>query len=95
MTRKCHVPFWRAVGGATLSLTLILAIWDYRSCPVDSRKAVSVMDTDNLQDGVFDNPLNLMKAINGRAVQLELFDSTKYGTSTQESHARSIASFRR
>ena len=27
MTRKCHVPFCRAVGGATLSLTLIFTAW--------------------------------------------------------------------
>ena len=26
MTRKCHVPFCRAVGGATLSLTLIIKV---------------------------------------------------------------------
>jgi hypothetical protein len=24
MTRKCHVPFWRAVGKVTFSLTLII-----------------------------------------------------------------------
>ena len=57
-----------------------LATWDYRSCPVDSRKAVSVMDTDNLQDGVFGRPLNSMNIKNGRVVQLSLFDCTEFET---------------
>ncbi|MGK7947962.1 MAG: RNA-guided endonuclease TnpB family protein [Xenococcaceae cyanobacterium] len=55
-----------------------LAIWDYRFCPVDFQKSVSVIDIDNLQDGVFGNPLNLMNAVKGRVeyVQLSLFDCT-------------------
>jgi putative transposase len=55
-----------------------LAIWDYRSCPVDFQRSVSVIDIDNLQDGVFDNPQNLMNAVKGRVeyVQLSLFDCT-------------------
>lgn len=57
-----------------------LAIWDYRSCPVDFQKAVSAMGTDNLLDGVIGNPLNSMKIVNGRAEQLCLFDSTDYET---------------
>ena len=36
-----------------------LAIWDYRSCPVDFQKAASVIGTDNLLDGVFGNPRQL------------------------------------
>lgn len=57
-----------------------LAIWDYRNCPVDFQKLVSVIDTDNPLDGVFGNPLNSMNIINGRAKQLCLFDSTNYET---------------
>ncbi|WP_319419976.1 transposase [Pleurocapsa sp. FMAR1] len=57
-----------------------LAIWDYRSCPVDYLKAVSAMDTDNLLDGVIGNPLNSMNIINGRAEQLCLFDTTNFET---------------
>ena len=55
-----------------------LAIWDYRSCPVDYLKAVSAMGTDNLLDGVFGNPQNLMNAVKGRVeyTQLSLFDCT-------------------
>ena len=59
-----------------------LAIWDYRSCPVDFQKPVSVIDTDNILDGVIGNPLNSMKIMNGRAtaVQLSLFDCTNHET---------------
>ena len=57
-----------------------LAIWDYRSCPVDFQQPVSAMDTGNLLDGVIGNPLSSMKIINGRAEQLSLFDSTDYET---------------
>ncbi|MDJ0575281.1 MAG: transposase [Xenococcaceae cyanobacterium MO_234.B1] len=59
-----------------------LAIWDYRFCPVDSGKPISVMDIANLQDGVVGSPLNSMNIINGRttAVQLSLFDCTNYET---------------
>lgn len=55
-----------------------LAIWDYRSCPIDSRKPVSVMDSGNMSGGVIGSPPNLMKAIRGRVeyVQLSLFDCT-------------------
>ena len=62
-----------------------LAIWDYRSCPVDFQKSVSVIDTDNLLNGVIGNPLNSMKIINGRAEQLCLFDSTDYETRRENS----------
>lgn len=59
-----------------------LAIWDYRSCPVDFQKAVSVIGTDNLLDGVIGNPQNSMNTVNGRAkhMQLSLFDSTIFET---------------
>lgn len=59
-----------------------LAIWDYRNCPINSRKAVSVMGTDNVLDGVVGNPQNSMNIINGRttAIQLSLFDCTNYET---------------
>lgn len=71
-----------------------LAIWDYRSCPVDFeverrcfssslsnrpvQKPVSVIGTDNLLDGVFGNPPNLMNAVKGKVEyrQLSLFDCT-------------------
>ena len=55
-----------------------LAIWDYRSCPVDSRKAIDVMSITNLQSGVIGSPLNSMNTVKGRAeyVQLSLFDCT-------------------
>ncbi len=74
--------WFKCTSGATLNADhnagRNLAIWDYRSCPVDFQKAVSVMDTDNLQDGVFGSPLNLMNAVKGRVeyVQLSLFDCT-------------------
>ena len=59
-----------------------LAIWDYRSCPVNFQKPVSVMDTDNLLDGVIGNPPNSMNIVNGRAkhMQLSLFDITIFET---------------
>ncbi len=47
-----------------------LAIWDDRSCPIDFEKAVSVMDLVNLSDGVFDTPLNSMKIVGRRALQI-------------------------
>ena len=55
-----------------------LAIWDYRSCPIDFQKTVSVMDTDNLLDGVIGNPPNLMNPVKGKVeyTQLSLFDCT-------------------
>ena len=68
-----------------------LAIWDYRSCPVDSRKAVSVIGTDNLLDGVIGNPPNSMKIINGRAEQLSLFDTTDYETRRENPTALATA----
>lgn len=54
-----------------------LALWDYRTCSVDSRRPISVMDIGNLQDGVIGSPPNLMKAIQRRIeyVQLSLFDA--------------------
>ena len=55
-----------------------LALWDYRSCPVDFQRPVSVIDADNLLDGVIGNPPNLMNAVKGRVeyTQLSLFDCT-------------------
>lgn len=57
-----------------------LAIWDYRSCPIDSGKPVSVMDSGNKSGGVIGSPPNLMNAVQGRAehIQLSLFDCTPY-----------------
>lgn len=57
-----------------------LAIWDYRSCPIDSRKAEFVIDSANMSGGVIGSPPNLMNAVQGRAeyVQLSLFDCTSY-----------------
>ncbi|MBF2008363.1 MAG: IS200/IS605 family element transposase accessory protein TnpB [Chlorogloeopsis fritschii C42_A2020_084] len=57
-----------------------LAIWDYRSCPIDSRESESVMDSDNMLGGVIGSPPNLMNAVQGRAeyVQPSLFDCTSY-----------------
>lgn len=43
-----------------------LAIWDYRACQIDSRKAISVIDTVNISDGVIGSPPNLMNAVQGR-----------------------------
>jgi len=57
-----------------------LALWDYRTTPIDFEKAVSVMGTVNLSDGVFGSPPNFMNIVNGRGIQLELFDSTAYET---------------
>lgn len=84
-----------------------LAIWDYRFCPVDFevetcrdfrsmsnrpvQKAVSVIGTDNLLDGVIGNPLNSMNIINGRARQLCLFDSTDYETRRENPTALATA----
>lgn len=55
-----------------------LAIWDYRSCPIDFQKASTIMVEDNVSDGVFGSPPNLMNAVKGRVeyVQLSLFDCT-------------------
>ncbi|MDJ0689281.1 MAG: transposase [Xenococcaceae cyanobacterium MO_188.B32] len=55
-----------------------LAIWDYRSCPIDFERASTVMVEDNISDGVFGSPPNLMNAVKGRVeyVQLSLFDCT-------------------
>ena len=55
-----------------------LAIWDYRYCSLDSRKAVDVISAVNSENGVIGSPLNSMNIINGRVVQLELFDCTDY-----------------
>ncbi len=57
-----------------------LAMWDYRSCPVDLERAIGVMPTVDLQNEVFGSPLNSMNIINGRVEQLNLFDCTKYET---------------
>jgi putative transposase len=57
-----------------------LAIWDYRFCSIDSRKIGFVMDSINLSNGVTGSPRNSMNFINGRAVQLSLFDCTDYET---------------
>ena len=55
-----------------------LAIWDYRHCSLDSRKADGVMPSANSENGVIGSPLNSMNIINGRTKQLCLFDSTNY-----------------
>ena len=55
-----------------------LAIWDYRACSLDSRRADGVMLSANSKNGVIGSPLNSMNVINGRAKQLCLFDSTNY-----------------
>ena len=55
-----------------------LAIWDYRYCSLDSRGAGGVMPSANSKNGVIGSPLSSMNVINGRVVQLELFDSTDY-----------------
>jgi putative transposase len=74
--------WFKCTSGATLQADFNsgrnLAIWDYRSCPVDFQKSVSVIDIDNPQDGVFGNPQNLMNAVKGRLeyVHLSLFDCT-------------------
>jgi len=68
-----------------------LAIWDYRSCPVDFEKAVSAIDTDNLLDGVIGNPLNSMNIKNGRAKQLCLFDSTIFETRRENPTSLALA----
>lgn len=68
-----------------------LALWDYRSCPIDFQKPVSVMDTDNVLDGVIGNPPNSMNIINGRARQLCLFDSTDYETRRENPTALATA----
>ena len=48
--------WFKCTSGAKLNSDLNaarnLAIWDYRSCPIDFQKAVSVIDADNLLDGV-------------------------------------------
>ncbi|MGF1487419.1 MAG: zinc ribbon domain-containing protein, partial [Prochloraceae cyanobacterium] len=46
-----------------------LALWDYRTTPIDFEKAVSVMGTVNLSDGVFGSPPNSMNIVNGRGIQ--------------------------
>lgn len=71
-----------------------LAIWDYRycegvigarpanadrpNCSLDSREVADVMSVVNSKNGVIGSPLNSVNVINGRVVQLELFDSTDY-----------------
>ena len=55
-----------------------LALWDYRTTPINFEKAVGVMPVVNLSEGVFGSPLNSMNIVNGRAVQLSLFDTTAY-----------------
>ena len=49
-----------------------LAIWDYRYCSLDSRKATNVMPVVNPKNGVIGSPPNSMNIMNGRVVQLEL-----------------------
>ena len=76
--------WFKCSSGATLNADFNaarnLAIWDYRSCPVDFEKAVGVMPVANHQDGVFGSPPNSMNIVNGRVVQLSLFDTTAYET---------------
>lgn len=57
-----------------------LAIWDYRSCPIDFQRASTVMVEDNLLDGVFGSSHSSMNIKNGRVVQLSLFDCTEFET---------------
>ncbi len=79
---KRNGNWFKCTSGATLqgdfNAGRNLAIWDDRSCPINFEKAVSVMGTDNLSDGVFGTPPNLMNAVKGRVeyVQLSLFDCT-------------------
>ncbi len=57
---KRNGHWFQCVSGAKLNSDFNaaknLALWDYRSCPVDFQKPVSVMDADNLLGGVIGNP---------------------------------------
>lgn len=76
--------WFKCSSGATLNADFNagrnLALWDYRTTPIDFEKAVSVMGTVNLSDGVIGSPPNSMNIVNGRAKQLSLFDITAYET---------------
>ncbi|MBE9169107.1 transposase [Pleurocapsales cyanobacterium LEGE 06147] len=82
----------RAILNSDFNAGRNLAIWDYRSTPVDFQKALVVMASANLQEEVFGSPrgsstpalaeelrYNSMNTVSGRVIQLELFDCTKYG----------------
>ena len=79
---KRNGHWFKCTSGATLNADYNagrnLAIWDYRSCPVDFQRASTVIAEDNLQDGVIGSPPNLMNAVKGRIeyLQLSLFDCT-------------------
>ena len=45
-----------------------LAIWDYRSCPIDFQRVSTVMVENNILDGVFGSPHSSMNIKNGRVV---------------------------
>jgi putative transposase len=74
--RKGH--WFKCTSGAILNSDFNagknLAIWDYRSCPVDFQRAVPVISTDNLLDGVIGNPPNLMNAVKGRVEEDAIFE---------------------
>ncbi|MBE9146066.1 hypothetical protein [Planktothrix mougeotii] len=82
MTRNCHVPFCRAVGEATLLLTLILSQWDGFSCDLNLQKDASVMDSSGLNHGVLGTPPNSVKPNQTEYIQLSLFDWTRYENPT-------------
>ena len=81
---KRNGHWFKCTSGATLNADFNagrnLAIWDERSCPVDLERAIGVMPIVVLQDGVIGSPLNSMNIVNGRVVQLSLFDRTAYET---------------
>ena len=88
---KRNGHWFKCSSGATLNADFNagrnLAIWDYRTTPVDFEKVIGVMPLANRQDGVIGSPLNSMNIVNGRGIQLELFDSTAYET-RRENHTR-------
>ncbi|MEM6753817.1 MAG: hypothetical protein AAF630_12675 [Cyanobacteria bacterium P01_C01_bin.38] len=55
MTQKCHVPFWRAVGKVTSSLTLIIERW-FEGIYIPIRSDQTVSSTE-IACGV-DKPFN-------------------------------------
>ncbi len=75
---KRNGHWFKCVSGAILNSDFNagknLAIWDYRSCPVDFQRPVSVIDADNLLDGVIGNPQNLMNAVKGRVEEDAIFE---------------------
>ena len=58
MTQKCHVPFWRAVGKVTSSLTLIIERWfEGIFIPVRSKLTHQTVSSAGIACGV-DKPFN-------------------------------------